>query len=259
MFSRPVCIKHDWGTKYLKQSGQRRKGKGRLKGIGIYLDNLANGWRSLQSLTTPDLDFSITCDMCKRRWVLHSMFPLSNKTNVGDWKMVFKRCTKFLTHLRSFCSAFSAREIFCFLTHLRSFCSAFSAREIFCLSRSCLSPYRVWNININNSWSVFLFSDHADLVDCVCWYFAEGAEMYKLLNLRAELFLCTVSTTALLIYAPRVISELAYFQVAIKLLYSFQLVIERMSSLSSLRQNSNRFIKMIKTTSLLYFPRFRLN
>ena len=140
MFSRPVCIKHDWGTKYLKQSGQRRKGKGRLKGIGIYLDNLANGWRSLQSLTTPDLDFSITCDMCKRRWVLNSMFPLSNKTNVGDWKMVFKRCTKFLTHLRSFCSAFSAREIFC-------------------LSRSCLSPYRVWNININNSWSVFLFSD----------------------------------------------------------------------------------------------------
>ena len=57
--------------------------------------------------------------------------------------------------------------------------------------------------------------------------------MYKLLNLRAELFLCTVSTTALLIYTPRVISELAYFQVAIKLLYSFQLVIERMSSLSS--------------------------
>ena len=166
-------------------------------------------------------------------WVLNSMFLLSNKTNVGEWKMVFKRCTKFLTHLRSFCSAFSAREIFCFLTHLRSFCSAFSAREIFCLSRSCLSPYRVWNININNSWSVFLFSDHADLVDCVCWYFAEGAEMYKLLNLRAELFLCTVSTTALLIYTPRVISELAYFQVAIKLLYSFQLVIERMSSLSS--------------------------
>ena len=57
--------------------------------------------------------------------------------------------------------------------------------------------------------------------------------MYKLLNSRAELFLCTVSTIVQLVCAIRVISELAYFQVAIKLLYSFQLVIERMSSLSS--------------------------
>ena len=70
--------------------------------------------------------------------------------------------------------------------------------------------------------------------------------MYKLLNSRVELFLCTVNTTVQLIYAIRVISELSYFLVAIKLLYSFQLVTERMSSLSSWRQNSNRFVKMIK-------------
>ena len=57
--------------------------------------------------------------------------------------------------------------------------------------------------------------------------------MYKLLNSRAELFLFTVSSIVQLVCAIRVISEFAYFQVAIKLLYSFQLVIERMSSLSS--------------------------
>ena len=76
--------------------------------------------------------------------------------------------------------------------------------------------------------------------------------MYKLLNACAELFLCTVSTIVQLIYAIPVISELAYFQVAIKLLYSFQLVIERMSEFQQIR-------KKAKTTSLLYFPRFRLN
>ena len=76
--------------------------------------------------------------------------------------------------------------------------------------------------------------------------------MYKLLNSRAELFLCTVSTIVQLVCAIRVISEFAYFQVAIKLLYSFQLVIERMSEFQQIR-------KKTETTSLLYFPRFRLN
>ena len=56
----------------------------------------------------------------------------------------------------------------------------------------------------------------------------------------------TVTTTALLIYTPQVFSELAYFQVAIKLLYSFQLIFERTSSLSSERQSPNRFIKITK-------------
>ena len=76
--------------------------------------------------------------------------------------------------------------------------------------------------------------------------------MYKLLNSRAELFLRTVSTIVLLICAIRVISELAYFQVAIKLLYSLLLVIERMSEFQQIRTKA-------KTTSLLYFPRFRLS
>ena len=201
MFSRPVCIKHDWGTKYLKQSGQRRKGKGRLKGIGIYLDNLANGWRSLQSLTTPDLDFSITCDMCKRRWVLNSMFPLSNKTNVGDWKMVFKRCTKFLTHLRSFCSAFSAREIFC-------------------LSRSCLSPYRVFTCR-----AFSLYCEHNCAVD-----------LRPSGNFRISIL--SSSDQTLIFFPTRNWTNVKSF----KLKTEFQ----------QIHKNN-------KTTSLLYFPRFRLN
>ena len=78
--------------------------------------------------------------------------------------------------------------------------------------------------------------------------------MYKLFNARAEPFsackiFCfvafsspspswftkgrTVTKTALLIYVLQVFSELAYFQGAMKLSYCFQLVIERMSSLSS--------------------------